>query len=56
MGVMAGITQLFTDLGECMAFFAAMFALFPMVIQLLIYFVFGGMLLLGLMKMILRGV
>lgn len=56
MGVMAGITQLFTDLGECMAFFASMFSLLPMVVQLLIYFVFGGMVLLGLMKMILRGV
>ena len=56
MGVMAGISQLFVDLGECMAFFAAIFQLLPMVVQLLIYFVFGGMLLLGLMKMILRGV
>ena len=56
MGVMAGITQLFTDLSECMAFFAAMFLLLPMVVQLLIYFVFGGMVLLGLMKMVLRGV
>lgn len=56
MGVMTGITQLFTDLSQCMTFFAAMFQLLPMVVQLLIYFVFGGMLLLGLMKMILRGV
>ena len=55
MGLMAGITQLFTDLGVCMAFFASMFSLLPMVIQLLIYFVFGAMLLLGLMNMILRG-
>lgn len=56
MGVMAGITQLFTDLSECMAFFAAVFSLLPMVIQLLIYFVFGGMILLGLMNLILKGV
>lgn len=55
MGVMTGITQLFTDLSECMTFFASMFQLLPAVVQLLIYFVFGGILLLGLMKMILRG-
>lgn len=55
MGVMTGISQLFTDLGECMAFFAAVFQLLPMVVQLLIYFAFGGAILFGLMKMILRG-
>ena len=56
MGVMTGITQLFTDLSECMAFFASMYHLLPAVVQLLINFVFGGMVLFGLMKMILRGV
>lgn len=56
MGLMSGITQLFTDLGECMSFFAAMFSLLPLVVQLVIYFAFGGMILLGLMKMIFRGV
>lgn len=56
MGVMAGITQLFTDLGGCMSFFAAVFSLLPLVLQLVIYFAFGGVILLGLMKMILRGV
>lgn len=56
MGLMTGISQLFTDLGQCMSFFASMFLLLPLAVQLLIYFAFGGMILLGLMKMILRGV
>lgn len=56
MGVMTGITQLFTDLGACMSFFASIFALLPLAVQLVIYFAFGGVLLLGLMKMILRSV
>lgn len=56
MGLMTGITQLFTDLGDCMSFFAAMFSLLPLAVQLVIYFAFGGMILLGLMKMIQRSV
>ena len=55
MGLMSGITQLFTDLGVCMAFFAQIFSFLPLVIQLVIYFAFGGLVLFGLMKMIQRG-
>lgn len=56
MGVMTGISQLFSDLGSCMSFFAGMFGLLPLAVKLLIYFAFGGVVLLGLMQMFLRSV
>ena len=56
MGVMSGISQLFNDLGSCMSFFSGLFDLLPLPIKLLIYFAFGGVVLLGLMQMFLRSV
>ncbi|MBR2883482.1 MAG: hypothetical protein IKB93_01705 [Clostridia bacterium] len=54
MGVMSGITQMLADLGDFFALFSSFFDALPTVCKLLIYFVFGGIVLMGLLNMILR--
>lgn len=52
MGFLSNVRSMFLGLGEFFGFFRELFAAFPLVIQVLIYFSFGGLLLLLLVQML----
>lgn len=54
MGLITNLLLLLTDIGDFFKFCRGVFSAFPFAIKLLIYFVFGSILLFGLMRMILR--
>lgn len=52
MGLIANVTKLFNGLNEFFSFFHAFFSALPFVVQFLIYFGFGGVLLLCLLRLL----
>lgn len=52
MGFLSNLYKLFTGLAAFFKMFRDMFAALPLVVQLLIYFGFGGVLLLCLLDMV----
>lgn len=54
MGLMSNLILVLTDIGDFFKFCRGVFDAFPLAIKMLIYFVFGSVLLFGLMRMILR--
>lgn len=54
MGLMANLILVLTDIGDFFKFCRGVFDAFPLAVKMLIYFVFGSVLLFGLMRMILR--
>lgn len=54
MGLIANLTLVFTDLGKVFKFFRNFFGALPFSIKLLIYFVFGSILLFGIFKLVIK--
>lgn len=54
MGFLKNIFSLFQGLGEFFGFFRDFFSALPLVVQVLIYFGFGGLMLLFLVQMVRR--
>lgn len=54
MGLIADLVLVFTDLGDFFDFCRSFFAALPFAIKLLIYFVFGSILLFGLLKLVIK--
>lgn len=52
MGIISGITQLFSDLGEFFELCHQFFDCLPFVVRLLVYFSFGGVLILGILRLV----
>lgn len=52
MGLLSNLNSLFKGLTQFFTFLREMFTCLPMVVQVLIYFSFGGVLLLCLLKML----
>lgn len=52
MGFLKNIYSLFQGLGEFFGFFRDFFAALPLVVQILIYFGFGGLMLLFMVQML----
>lgn len=52
MGLTFNIVSLFTGLGDFFGFFRDFFAALPLPVQALMYFAFGGFMLLMLLKML----
>lgn len=52
MGLLSNVYKLFHGLDQFFSFFHAFFAALPLVIQVLIYFGFGGVLLLCLLRLL----
>ena len=54
MGLIANLTLVFTDLSNAFKFFRDFFGTLPFAIKLLIYFVFGSILLFGIFKLVIK--
>ena len=54
MGLIANLLLVLTDIGKFFSFCRDLFDALPFAIKMLIYFVFGTILLFGLMRMILK--
>ena len=54
MGLIADLVLVFTDLGDFFDFCRSFFTALPFAIKLLIYFVFGSILLFGLLKLVIK--
>ena len=52
MGLLKNLTSLFRGMDEFFEMLREMFSCLPIVVQVLIFFAFGGYLLLGLVKML----
>lgn len=52
MGFLSNVQSMFQGLGEFFGFFRDLFAALPLVCQVLIYFSFGGLLLLLMVQML----
>lgn len=54
MGLIANLALVFTDLGDFFQFFRDFFGALPFAIKLLIYFVFGSIILFGIFKLVIK--
>ncbi len=54
MGLIANLALVFTDLGKVFKFFRDFFDALPFAIKLLIYFVFGSVLIFGVFKLVIK--
>ena len=54
MGLIANLALVFTDLGKVFKFFRDFFDALPFSIKLLIYFVFGTVLIFGIFKLVIK--
>ena len=52
MGVISGIVQLFSDRGKFFDLCHQFFDCLPLVVKLLVYFSFGGVLILGILRLV----
>lgn len=56
MGLLGNISSMFRGLTDFFSLFREIFSFFPLVVQVLIYFGFGGFILLCLLNMFHKGV
>lgn len=54
MGLIANLALVFTDLGDFFQFCRDFFGVLPFAIKLLIYFVFGSIILFGIFKLVIK--
>lgn len=54
MGLISNLILLFTDLGDFFSCMRDLFGALPFAIRMLIYFVFGSILLFGIFKVVIR--
>lgn len=54
MGLIANLALMFTDLGDFFQFCRDFFGALPFAIKLLIYFVFGSIILFGIFKLVIK--
>lgn len=54
MGLISNLILFFTDLGDFFSCMRDIFGALPFAIRMLVYFVFGSIMLFGILKMVLR--
>lgn len=54
MGLIADLVLVFSDLGDFFIFCRDFFSALPFAVKLLMYFVFGSILLFGLLKLVIK--